>query len=195
MLLRLLYNLKTGQNTVLRGSVAEEFARYILSQRLPILILRPSAVLKYLENAVIKGRYVDFLRKNQQTMDFLGIYPFFAEGKHYTTVEETVCRFFYEKEGLTRYIIQDNQINQLRGFIIEVKSRTSSNTWAPFQFTFSPNQEEMLNQSRGFDLEIILCGVTFSSDWLLTIVFCNGKQKILPEEFFIIDQYRQDENL
>jgi hypothetical protein len=194
VLLTLFYNLKTGQNTVLRGSVAEEFARYTLSQRMPILILRPSVALKYLENASIKGRYVDFLKKNQQTMDFLGIYPFFSEGKQYTTVEETVCRFFYEKEGLTRYIIKDNQITQLRGFIIEVKSRTTTNTWAPFEFSLSPNQEEMLNQSKGFALEIILCGVTFSSDWLLTIVFCDGKQKILPEEFFIIDQYKQDEN-
>lgn len=188
MLLTLFYNLKTGQNTVLRGSVAEEFARYILSQRLPILILRPSVVLKYLEKASIKGRYVDFLRKNQQTMDFLGIFPFFAKEKQHTTVEETVCQFFYEKEGLTRYIVKDNQINRLRGYIIEVKSRTTTNTWAPFQFSLSSNQEEMLNQSRGFDLEIILCGVTFSLDWILTIVFCNGNQKILPEEFFIIDQ-------
>ena len=194
MLLKLIYNLKTGQNTVLRGSVAEEFARYILSQRIPILILRPSIVLKHLEKASIEGRYVEFLKKNQQTMDFLGIFPFFAGGKQFPTVEETVCRFFYEKEGLTRFIIKDNKMNQLKGFIIEVKSRTTSNTWAPFQFSFSPNQEEMFNQSRRFDLEIILCGVTFSSDWILTIVFCNGNQKILPEEFFMRDQYKQDEN-
>lgn len=182
------YNLKRGENTVLRGLVAEEFARYILSQRFPILIIRPSMALKYLEKSSVKGRHVDFLLKNQKTMDFLGIFPFFQDKNAQLTSEEIVCRFFYEKEGLVRYLSKEPLINQLRGFIIEVKSRTSTNSWAPFQFSFSTNQKEMLDQSQRFDFEIILCGVTFASDWNLSAVFCDINQKILSEDFFAITQ-------
>ncbi|UCG90123.1 MAG: hypothetical protein JSU57_06620 [Candidatus Heimdallarchaeota archaeon] len=182
------YNIIKGENTVLRGLIAEEFARYILSQRFPILVIRPSTALRYLENTAIKGKNVDFLRKNQKTMDFLGIIPFFKSEELQLTPEETVNRFFYEKEGLNRYLKKEIHFNQLRGFIIEVKSRTTTDSWAPFQFTFSPNQREMLDHSRKFDFDIILCGVTFSSDWNLSVVFCDRQQKIISEDFYVINQ-------
>lgn len=182
------YNLLKGENTVLRGLIAEEFARYILSRCFPILTLRPSTALNYLDNASVKGMSVDFLRKNQQTMDFLGIAPFFQNGDLQLSPEEIVYQFFYEKEGLNRYLKKKIHINRLRGFIIEVKSRTTTNSWAPFQFSFSPNQKEMLNQSQKFSFKTILCGVTFSSDWNLSVVFCDNNQKVLQENFFAIDQ-------
>lgn len=188
------YNLIKGENTVLRGLIAEEFARYIISQRFPILILRPSTALNYLDKSSVKGMSVDFLRKNQQTMDFLGIAPFFQNGDLQLTPEEIVYRFFNEKEGLDRYLKKKIYINRLRGFIIEVKSRTTTNSWAPFQFSFSPNQKEMFDQSHKFSFKTILCGVTFSSDWNLSVVFCDNNQKILQENFFAIDQLRRDEN-
>ncbi|MFX0015591.1 MAG: hypothetical protein ACFFB2_11585 [Promethearchaeota archaeon] len=185
----LIYNILKGENTVLRGLIAEEFVRYILSQRFPILIVRPSIALRYLDNASIKGRYVDFLRKNQQTMDFLGLTPFFRDNHILTTPEETVCRFFYEKEGLSLYLKKESLFPQLQGFIVEVKSRTSENSWAPFNYSFSTNQIEMFQQSKDFDFTIVLCGVTFTSDWNLSVVFCDENQKVLPQDFFVINQY------
>lgn len=182
------YNLVKGENTVLRGLIAEEFARYILSQRFPILILRPSTALTYLDRASVTGRNVDFLRKNQKTMDFLGISPFFHSEDFQLTPEETVIGFFYNREGLIRYLKENGDVTQLRGFIIEVKSRTSTNSWAPFQFTFSPNQKQMLDQNLRSEFEVLLCGVTFASDWNLSVVFCDENQKIITEDFFIRDR-------
>ena len=73
--LMITYNVMTGQNTVLRGLVAEEFVRYTLTQRMPIIILRPRFILEKLASFSIKGKKIDFLRKYQQTMDFFGIGP------------------------------------------------------------------------------------------------------------------------
>ncbi|MFX1517024.1 MAG: hypothetical protein ACFFC6_12040 [Promethearchaeota archaeon] len=178
------YNLLTGENTVLKGLVAEEFARYTLSKRFPILIVRPSKALKYLDDASIVGKYVDFIRKNRQTMDFIGITPYYKDQDYRFKPEEIICQYFYEKEGLTRFLSNKANSYQLSGFIIEVKSRTGIDSWAPFQFSFSPNQMEMLIQSQRFDFKIILIGVTFASDWNLSVVFCDHNQKVLSEEFF-----------
>lgn len=177
------YNLLTGGNTVLQGLVAEEFARYILSQRFPILIIRPTVALKYLKKSDIRGMCVDFLQRNTKTMDFLGIFPFYHDKEYQFTPEEIVCQFFYEKEGLNRFL-NKNLRKYLRGFIVEVKSRVAKNTWAPFQFSFSENQVRLLNQSQRFNFEIILCGVTFGEDWNLSVVFCDRNQKILSDCFF-----------
>ncbi|UCG03698.1 MAG: hypothetical protein JSW11_06865 [Candidatus Heimdallarchaeota archaeon] len=171
----MLYNLLTGENTVLRGLIAEEFTRYILTQRFPILIVRPSTVLKYLDKASIVGRYVDFIRKNQQTMDFLGIAPYHRENEF--KPEEIIYQYFSEKEGLTRFLKAKNNLPWLKGYVIEVKSRTGINTWSPFQFSFSPNQIKMLNQIQNYDFKIVLSGVTFVSDWNLSIVFCDKNQR------------------
>ncbi|MFX1285270.1 MAG: hypothetical protein ACFFB5_16580 [Promethearchaeota archaeon] len=181
------YNLIKGENTVLRGLIAEEFARYILSQRFPILVIRPAAALRYLETTSIQGRNIDFLQKNQKTMDFLGITPYFQREEFQLTPKETIYKFFNEEEGLNRYLRNETHFNQLKGFVIEVKSRTSTNSWAPFRFSFSPNQEEMLVECQKLNFDIILCGVTFTSDWNLSVVFCDRQQKILSEDFFVIN--------
>ncbi|UCE13053.1 MAG: hypothetical protein JSV04_12780 [Candidatus Heimdallarchaeota archaeon] len=178
------YNLLTGENTVLQGLVAEEFARYILSQRFPILIIRPTTALKYLENSDIRGKYIDFLTRNQKTMDFFGIFPFSHDEEYQFTPEEIVCQFFYEKEGLNRYLNKNSLAKLLRGFIIEVKSRATRNSWAPFQFSLSKNQSKLVNQSQRFNFDIILCGVTFTDDWNLSVVFYDRNQKILSNDFF-----------
>ena len=181
---KMYYNLLKGENTVLRGFVAEEFARYTLSKRLPILIIRPVKALKILDEASIVGRYVDFIRKNQQTMDFIGITPYYKDDPFRLRREEIICQFFYEKEGLTRFLLNNASSKQLDGYIIEVKSRTSTDSWAPFQYSFSPNQLEMIDQSQKYNFNIILSGVTFASDWNLSVVFCDHNQRILSEEFF-----------
>jgi hypothetical protein len=178
------YNLLKGENTVLRGLVAEEFARYTLSKRLPILIVRPVKALKLLDETSIVGEYVDFIRKNQQTMDFIGITPYYKDEDPRIRQEDLICQFFYEKEGLTRFLSNNTLSKKVSGFIIEVKSRTSPDSWAPFQFSFSPNQLEMIDQSRKYDFKIILSGVTFASDWNLSVVFCDRNQRMLSEEFF-----------
>ena len=182
------YNLLKGENTVLRGLLAEEFTRYTLAKRLPILIIRPVKALNFLEKASITGKYVDFIRMNQQTMDFIGITPYYRDNDLRVRPEDLVCQFFYEKEGLTRFLSNNALSKQLGGFIIEVKSRTSTDSWAPFQFSFSPNQLGMIDQSQNYDFKIILSGVTFSSDWNLSVVFCDRNQRVLSEEFFKIHQ-------
>ena len=179
------YNLKTGQNSVLRGLIAEEFARYILSQRMPLLIMRPRNVLKITNELSIKGSHVDFLRKNHQSMDFFGIGPIFRDDILQFNREQIIYQFFYDQGDLTRYLIKGNNNQIQKGFIIEVKSRTTANPRDPFEFSFSPNQERMLKQCTE-DFDIILCGVTFTDDWNLSIIFCDRNQKILPKKYFSI---------
>lgn len=179
----MLYNLRNGENTVLRGLVAEEAACYILTQRYPILVLRPKKALNYLDRGAVEGTSVEFLRKNQKTMDFFGLFPFFRSDDLQMTTEEIICKFFLEKEGLDHYFTKEPFTQQVKGFIIEVKSRTTENTWTPFDFVFSTNQKKMFNQCNKINFRIILCGVTFAPDWNLSIVFCDINQKILPENF------------
>jgi hypothetical protein len=181
------YNLKTGQNSVLRGLIAEEFARYILNQRMPLLILRPKIILEVLSEALIKGSSVDFLWKYQQAMDFFAIGPILNDDVIQFSTEQIIHKFFYSKGDLTRYLHSEQQSQILKGFIIEVKSRTTANPRDVFEFSFSPNQEVMLSQS-GDKFDIILCGVTFSDNWNLSIVFYDRNQKILPMDYFAIDR-------
>ncbi|MHA2293822.1 MAG: hypothetical protein ACXACK_16795 [Candidatus Hodarchaeales archaeon] len=182
------YNLRNGENTVLRGLVAEEAARYILTQRYPILVLRPKKALNYLDSGAVEGRSVEFLRKNQKTMDFFGIFPFFRDKDLQMTTEEIICKFFLEKEGLDHYITKESFTQHVKGFVIEVKSRTTENTWAPFNFGFSSNQKKMFNQCQQFDFTTILCGVTFAPDWNLSIVFCDINQRIFSDNFLASNQ-------
>ena len=173
------YNLKTGQNSVLRGLIAEEFARYILIQRMPILILRPKEVLGIVDEYSIKGKNVEFLRKYQQTIDFFGIGPVLQDDILQLSTEQIIKRFFIEKGDLTRYLMKEPKSLSQRGVIIEVKSRTMVNPRDPFEFSFSPNQELMLKEDYE-DFDIILCGVTLSDDWNLSVVFYDRNQKIIP---------------
>ncbi|NHJ02740.1 MAG: hypothetical protein EAX86_11430 [Candidatus Heimdallarchaeota archaeon] len=175
------YNLKNGQNTALRGLIAEEFARYILTNQFPILIFRPRLILDIIRKEGITGYLIDFLDKYQQTMDFFGIS--LVENNLELTSEEIITQFFWQKDGLTRFMYQEKR-DRLRGFTIEVKSRTSSTAWAPFIYSFSPNQIKMFEQCKKLKIEVILCGVTLENEWNLSIVFSDQNHKILTPEFF-----------
>jgi len=183
-----IYNIKTGQNTVLRGLIAEEFARYILSQRYPILIERPGVILSYLEEMSFNNKRVTFLNKFQKTMDFFGIGPVESRDEHHINPKEIIFRFFYEAEGLGRFLSANDKMDRLRGIIIEVKSRTSINSWTPFQYSFSSKQELMLAQSRNFGFKTILCGVTLENNWNISVSFTNEKGKVLTEDFLVTNQ-------
>ena len=134
--LMITYNVMTGQNTVLRGLVAEEFVRYTLTQRMPIIILRPRFILEKLASFSIKGKKIDFLRKYQQTMDFFGIGPIIREDKLQFSIEQIIYNFFVNKGNLDQYLSGVQQVQILKGFIIEVKSRTTANPRDFFEFSF-----------------------------------------------------------
>ncbi len=182
------YNIRTGKNTVLRGLIAEEFARYILLQKYPLLIIKPFIALQYLEKAGIKGQSVQFLQKYQHTMDYLGIGPIEKKKELKLQNEEIVIRFFLLKEGLTRFLELYSWEHKLKGYIIEVKSRTSITSWAPFRYTISQNQELMFNEIKKFGFELILCGVTFEPKWNLSITLYNHKGKIFQDNFLSSDK-------
>jgi hypothetical protein len=74
-------------------------------------------------------------------------------------------------------------MEELKGFIIEVKSRATEHHWKPFQYSFSEKQEEMFIKSKSFNFEVILCGVTFAKDWDISVVFTDVRGKILPSDF------------
>ncbi len=182
-----IYNIKTGQNTVLRGLLAEEFARYVLVNRFPLLIIRPEVALQFIED-IPKGKVIHFVQEFHQTMDYLGIGPVEEDDIIHLTQEGVIKRFFSAKEGLTRYLIDDHWAKQLRGFVIEVKSRTDMTARAPFHFSFSPRQDIMLQKIKDIDLEIIIAGVTFQDNWNISVTFTNERGKILSEDFLIKDQ-------
>lgn len=180
-----IYNIKTGQNTVLRGLIAEEFARYMLSQRFPILIERPRVILDYLDELSLNNDRVSFLSKFQKTMDFFGIGPIMNGDSNQFNTKDMMYKFFYEAEGLGRFLSSNERTDPLRGIIIEVKSRTSINSWTPFQYSFSSNQESMLAESRRFGFKVMLCGVTLENNWNISAIVTDEKGKILTENFLI----------
>jgi hypothetical protein len=185
----IVYNIKAGQNTVLRGLIAEEFARYTLIQRYPLIVLRPIKVLEYLSQNSVQGGHKDFLTNFQQTMDFVGFGPIDeSESTIPFSVDEIIAAFFHKQDGLTKYFPSYSNIGGLKGFIIEVKSRTSEHHWKPFQYSFSANQDLMFNKSKNFNFDVILCGVTFAKDWEITVVFTDLRGKILPPDFLRGDQ-------
>ena len=184
-----MYNIKTGKNTVLRGLLAEEFARYTLSQRHPIIVLRPAKILEYLSEQTVEGLHVQFLRRYAHTMDFFGLGPILeTEESLSIPLSKIIQDFFYKQNGLTKYLVQPLPEFLIKGYIIEVKSRSTKNFWSPFQYTFSTNQEKMFTQSKRFNFEVILCGVTFANDWDMAVVFTNLEGKILPQDHFMEDQ-------
>lgn len=174
------YNILTGQNTVLRGLIAEEFARYSISHRFPLIVLRPKVILQYLDDAEVRGRTVNFIRKYQQTMDFFGLGPVGQDLTLHRNVEALLTSWFYMIEGLPRFFPGGESVHHLQGFVIEVKSRTTSQAWTTFQYNLSPNQEDMFEACNEVGLRVILCGVTFGANWDISIVFANRRGKILP---------------
>jgi hypothetical protein len=184
-----IYNIKTGKNTALRGLLAEEFARYTLSQRHPIIVLRPAKILEYLSEQAVEGLHVQFLRRYVHTMDFFGLGPVLeTEESLSIPLSKIIQDFFYEQDGLTKYLVQPLPDVTIKGYIIEVKSRSTKNYWRPFQYKFSVNQEKMFLQSKRINFEVILCGVTFANDWDMAVVFTNLEGKILPQGYFMQDQ-------
>ncbi|MFW9778305.1 MAG: hypothetical protein ACFFE8_05575 [Candidatus Heimdallarchaeota archaeon] len=174
------YNILTGQNSVLRGLIAEEFVRYFMSQQFPLLVLRPKIVLRYLDDTNIRGRTVNFVRKYQQTMDFFGLGPIDESMLLQRSAKDLLTSWFYMNEGLPRFFQDDDYVLRLHGFAIEVKSRTTSKIWSSFQYNFSPNQENMFEECNEVGLQSILCGVTFGANWDISIVFANHRGKIIP---------------
>jgi hypothetical protein len=191
----IIYNIKTGKNTVLRGLIAEEFARYTLTQRYPVIVIRPEKVLEFLTEQSIEGPHVQFLRQYSHTMDFFGLGPILvADDSPSISISKMVQDFFYKQNGLTKFLIQPFQEVPTRGYIIEVKSRSTKNYWKPFQYSFSENQEKMFSNSKLFNFEIVLCGVTFAQEWEIAVVFTNLEGKILPQGYFMEDRYKQVQN-
>lgn len=180
--LKSIYNIKNGQNTVLRGFLAEEFARYMLVQKFPLLIVRPRKVIELLVNEKFKSRHLEFLIKYQQTMDFIGFGPIIQTLEEQNTLRESLINFFYAQDGLTKYFDSTHSSSKIEGYLIEVKSRTSENYWKPFNYSFSVKQEEMFEESRNYNFNIIICGVTFEDDWNLGILYTDRNGKILPSD-------------
>lgn len=141
-------------------------------------------VLEYLSESSVKGAHCNFLKQFQQTMDFIGFGPI-NEGDISVplSIEEILVAFFRKQDGLTKFLPSDSTLDGIKGFLIEVKSRTKANYWKPFQYSFSDNQEEMFTKVKNFNFEILLCGVTFGKNWELAVVFTDFKGKILPHDF------------
>ncbi|MHA2167846.1 MAG: hypothetical protein ACXAAT_18520, partial [Candidatus Hodarchaeales archaeon] len=101
----IIYNIKTGKNTVLRGLIAEEFARYTLTQRYPVIVIRPEKVLEFLTEQSIEGPHVQFLRQYSHTMDFFGLGPILdADDSPSISISKMVQDFFYKQNGLTKFL-------------------------------------------------------------------------------------------
>ncbi|MHA1994399.1 MAG: hypothetical protein ACW97Z_07660 [Candidatus Hodarchaeales archaeon] len=152
-------------------------------------MLRPAKVIEILTQYQIEGPHFDFLCQYQQTMDFIGFGPVQqTETSLPITVSEILQNFFYQQDGLTRFLPSPSIQDRLSGFIIEVKSRSTKNHWNPFNYSFSANQEEMFLKATKFRFKVILCGVTLADDWEISVVFTNRDGKILPQDFFNLDQ-------
>ncbi len=128
-------------------------------------------------------------------MDFFGLGPVLETNELPSIpISKMIQDFFYKQDGLTKYLVQPLQEVPTRGYIIEVKSRSTKNYWNPFYYSFSENQEKMFSQSKRFNFEIVLCGVTFAQDWEIAVVFTNLEGKVLPQGYFMQDQYKQVQN-
>ncbi|MCK4849433.1 MAG: hypothetical protein KAT16_10420 [Candidatus Heimdallarchaeota archaeon] len=123
-------------------------------------------------------------------MDFFGLGTPILETEESLTIplNKLFQDFFYEQNGLTKYLVNPLPELTIKGYIIEVKSRSTKNYWSPFQYSFSSNQEKMFLESKKLNLEVILCGVTFSQNWDIAVVFTNLEGKILSKEYFMQDQ-------
>lgn len=113
-------------------------------------------------------------------MDFFGLGPITENMTLQRSVKDLLTSWFYMNEGLPRFLQSDDSILRIQGFTIEVKSRTTSQMWTPFQYNFSPNQESMFEECDEVGFQSILCGVTFGTNWDMSIVFANHRGKIIP---------------
>ena len=173
----------------MRGLIAEEFARYTLLQKFPLIVLRPIKVLDYLEERKIRSPHAKFLQKYSHTMDFFGIGPISdSEEMPAIPTGKLIQDYFYRQDGLTKFIAQPSSQNLIKGYIIEVKSRSTKNHWKPFQYSFSSNQERMLSRLKKYNFEVIICGVTFAKDWKMAVVFTNQDGKIISLSNIMQDQ-------
>ncbi|WP_455139989.1 hypothetical protein [Candidatus Hodarchaeum mangrovi] len=179
------YNIEKGSNTKLRGLISEEFVRYTLLTNFPILVIRPTKAIKILDDNAISGEFVQFLKDYEQTMDFFGIGPIPKENQTYISLNEIIINYFHKLRGLNRFFHHAKWIEELDGFIIEVKSRTSANALSPFNYSLSDKQKQMVNYGKKLGLKVILGGVTFERNWKLSLMFTNEIGKIIGNDYFL----------
>ena len=151
-------------------------------------MLKPAKVIEVLTENNIKGPHFDFVVQYQQTMDFIGFGPIEHNDTALpATLGEILRNFFYQQDGLTRYLPGSDE-QKINSFIIEVKSRSTKSHWNPFNYSFSPNQEEMFSKAPKYRFKVILCGVTLANDWEISVTFTDPQGKILPQDFFNLDR-------
>ncbi len=122
-------------------------------------------------------------------MDFIGFGP--IEDPETTIPQSTpdlVQTFFFQQDGLTRYLHPNQKYINLKGYIIEVKSRSTQNHWKPFTYSFSPNQEDMFAKAMKYRFKVVICGITLANDWEISMVLTNPQGKVLSQDFFNSDQ-------
>jgi len=179
------YNIEKGSNTKLRGLISEEFVRYTLMANFPILVIKPTRAIKILDDNAISGEFVQFLRDYNQTMDFFGIGPISKEEQTLISINEIVINYFHKLRGLNRFFHRVKWIEELDGFIIEVKSRTSANALTPFNYSLSDKQKQMLYNGKKLGLNVIFGGVTFERNWKLSVMFTNEIGTIIGNDYFL----------
>ena len=122
-------------------------------------------------------------------MDFIGFGPIQQTDTSVPlSISDLVRNFFYQQDGLIRFLPSNSLQNTLNGYIIEVKSRSKKNHWNPFIYSFSPKQEEMFSKATKYRFKEILCGVTLANGWEISVIFTNVKGKILSEDYFNLNQ-------
>ncbi|MHA1214927.1 MAG: hypothetical protein ACTSPG_06495 [Candidatus Hodarchaeales archaeon] len=183
------YNIETGKNTVLRGLIAEELVHYILTKNFPIIVMRPAKALETLKSLQLNSNKFTFLRTYQQTMDFFGLGPIFKDTRFPHSTQEILLKYFEYEQGLNKFFNNEKWVKDLKGYVIEVKSRTSQNVLKPFNYSFSANQVEMIKKVKTLGFKIILAGVTFEANWNVSVIFTNENGTILTKDF-IIEQFQ-----
>ncbi|MHA2231054.1 MAG: hypothetical protein ACXAB4_00995 [Candidatus Hodarchaeales archaeon] len=154
----------------LRGLIGEEVAAYLLRKKLNLCVVRPSQLISSLESANLKNPMFQFLKKYQQTMDFIGAWPSVVDltGEHF----RTSIRDLFTQNSLTRSIAAEGDF-ALRGYVIEVKSSALNSQSRP---KISPRQTKMVNLALKLGFEIILAHVIFLPNYETRARFFNGNE-------------------
>lgn len=167
----------------LRGLIGEEVAAYLLRKKLNLYVVRPSQLISSLESANLKNTMFQFLRKYQQTMDFIGVWPSVVDliGEQFRT---SILDLF-TRNSLTRSLAAEGDF-ALRGYVIEVKSSALNRQSRP---KISPRQTKMVKLALKLGFEIILAHVIFLPNYETRARFFNGNiAPIDPKKFVLRKQ-------
>ncbi len=180
-------NLLDQAFTSIRAEMAEMLAKFIATEKLNMLVVRPHEIIQFLSQnnrhaPLLNSPEFLFLKKYQKTMDFFAIWP--KTNPNLVGARPTdLIEYYFTNSGLLKYTNPPT----LRGYALEVKSFQLKHDSQFFDntLTLSEKQKKMIKDiEKNPQMDLLLARVGFWGKYNVSIKFLSIKKNVLSPDLF-----------